>query len=161
MRYVTVELSLFNSASKLLNFSRTKLQMLLRCCLISIFILRHFYIYYIYLCLDLGLFMCYLCDLYFVFIFVLIMINHIISQKQTHLTFFRHFLEYVLLFLDHHIDEEWEYFSNSKNSASVCCLAFAWFFTNFNLVLLIKVLLIKKAPCIFMFLFLSSNLLLR
>ena len=31
-----------------------------------------------------------------------------------------------------------------KNSASGCCLAFAWFFVNFSLGLLIKVLLIKQ-----------------
>ena len=32
-----------------------------------------------------------------------------------------------------------------QSSASGCCLTFAWFFANFSLVLLIKVLLIKKA----------------
>ena len=32
-----------------------------------------------------------------------------------------------------------------KSSASECCLAFAWFFANFSLVLLMKELLIKKA----------------
>ena len=31
-----------------------------------------------------------------------------------------------------------------KNSALGCCLAFAWFFVNFRLGLLIKVLLIKQ-----------------
>ena len=31
-----------------------------------------------------------------------------------------------------------------KNSALGCCLAFAWFFVNFSLGLLIKVLLIKQ-----------------
>ena len=35
------------------------------------------------------------------------------------------FLEYVLLFLDDNMDEGCEYFSNSKRSASGCCLAFA------------------------------------
>ena len=34
---------------------------------------------------------------------------------------------------------------NGKSSASGCCFAFAWIFANFNLALLIKVLLIKKA----------------
>ena len=37
------------------------------------------------------------------------------------------------------------YISNSKRSASGCCLAFAWFFANFSLALLINLLLIKKA----------------
>ena len=35
-----------------------------------------------------------------------------------------------------------------QNSASGCCLAFDWFFGNFRLALLIKVLLIKKA-CVY------------
>ena len=41
-----------------------------------------------------------------------------------------------------------EYFSISKSSASGYCLAIAWFYVNFSLSLLVKVLLIKKA-CIF------------
>ena len=40
--------------------------------------------------------------------------------------------------------------SNSKSSASGCYLAFTWFFTNFSLALLIKVLLTKKV-CISIF----------
>ena len=36
-------------------------------------------------------------------------------------------------------------FQIAKGSASGCCLAFAWFFGNFILALLIKVLLMKKA----------------
>ena len=54
-----------------------------------------------------GLFMSYLCDLFFIFIFIFIITNHIISLKQTHL-FFAHFLEFVLLILDNNIDEESE-----------------------------------------------------
>ena len=64
--------------------------MLLRCCLIhiSIIILRHFlYLLYLCSCLDLGLFMSYLCDLFFIFIFIFIIIDHIISWIQTHLFF--------------------------------------------------------------------------
>ena len=38
--------------------------------------------------------------------------------------FFEYFLEYLLLFLDDNLDKEWELFSNSKSSASGCCLAF-------------------------------------
>ena len=37
-----------------------------------------------------------------------------------------------LLFLDDNVDEECEQFSNSKSSASGCCLAFAWFFGQFQ-----------------------------
>ena len=49
---------------------------------------------------------------------------------------FVHFLEFLLLFLDHNVDEESKLFSNSKSSVSGCCFAFAYFFANFNLVLL-------------------------
>ena len=57
------------------------------------------------LCLDLGLFMSYLCDLFFIFSLIFIVINHITSFKQTY--FFVHFLEH-LLFLDGNVDEESE-----------------------------------------------------
>ena len=56
-------------------------------------ILRHFLcLVYLFQCLDLGLFMSYLCDLFFIIVFFFILINHIFSLKQTHLifcTFFR------------------------------------------------------------------------
>ena len=55
---------------------------------------------------------------------LLIMISHATSLKQTYF-FFAYFLEYVLLFLDDHVDEESESFSKSKSLASGCCLAFA------------------------------------
>ena len=72
-------------------------------------------------------------------------INHITLFNQRYL-FFAHFLEYLLLFLDDNVDEKSELFSNSKSSTSgCCCLVFAWFFANFSLALLIKVLFIKKA----------------
>ena len=62
-----------------LTFSRIKLQMLLRCCLI----LRHFIylLYYLSSSLDLGLFILHQCDLFFMFIFIFIIINDIISRK--------------------------------------------------------------------------------
>ena len=69
-------------------FSWIKLQMLLRCCLIHVtfIIVRHFlYLLYFCSCLDLGLFMSHLCHLFFIFIFI--MIDHIISRMQTHLCF--------------------------------------------------------------------------
>ena len=57
---------------------------------------------------------------------------------------FAYFLEYVPIFLDDKLDEERKTLSSSKNPASKACLAFASFFANFSLDLLIKVLLIKK-----------------
>ena len=83
-------------------------------------------------------------DLFFIFSLVFVVINHITPLKQTHL-FFVHFSECLLLFLDDNVDEKSEYFSNSKCSASGCCLAFTKVFANFNLALLIKVLLIKRS----------------
>ena len=70
--------------------------MLLRCCFIHIntIILRCILcLVYLCLCLDLGLFISYLCDIFL--IFSLIVVDHIISLKQTRL-FFAHFLEYLL-----------------------------------------------------------------
>ena len=46
----------------------------------------------------------------------------------------------------------------SKTSASGCCLAFAWFWANFNLVLLIKVLLIKKSVYVIRLIICSNNM---
>ena len=93
-----------------LTFSWIELQILLRCCLIHIIIiiLRHL-LYWLCLCpsLDLALFMSYLCDLFFFFVFIFIMMNCIISWIQTHLLFCL-FLEYVLLFSDNNVDEECE-----------------------------------------------------
>ena len=65
-----------------LTFSWTELRMLLRCCLIqtSIVIMRHFsYLLYWCPCLDLGLCILYLCNLFFMFIIIIIMINLRIS----------------------------------------------------------------------------------
>ena len=81
---------------------------------------------------------------FFIFIFISIMINLIISWIQTYL-----FL--CLFFRICPIISGWQCrwtmwkFSNSKSLTSGCCLAFAWFLANFRLPLLIKVLLIKKA----------------
>ena len=55
------------------------------------------------------------------------------------------FLEYLLFFLMTTWMEESKQFSSSESSVSGCCLAFAYFFTNFSIVLVIKVLPIKKA----------------
>ena len=65
-----------------LTFSNFELQILHRCRLIhkSIIILRHFlYLLYLCPCLDLGLFMSYLCDLFFIFVFIFSMVDRIIS----------------------------------------------------------------------------------
>ena len=115
-----------------LTFSWIELQTFLRCCLvhISIIILGHFLnLLYLCSCLDLGLFILYLYDLFFIFI----MINRIISWIQTHLFFCLFFTICPIIF-------ECCYFW--------CWLAFAWFFANFSPALLIKALLIKK-PCNF------------
>ena len=102
-------------------FSWIELQMLLRCCLIhiAITILRHI-LSWVYLCPCLACFHC-----------------------HWHTWFFLHFLEYLLSILDDNMDDESEWFSNSKTSSSGCCLA--WFFANVSLALLIKVLLRKKS----------------
>ena len=102
--------------------------------------MRHsLYVLYLCPCLDLCLFISNLCDLFLIFIFIFIIVNRIISWIQTH-TFLCLFLEFFLLLLDENLDEECEW-----SSASRCCLAFSWFFANFSLALLIKVLLIKKS----------------
>ena len=90
------------------------------------------------------LFMSYPCNLFFLLIFIFIIIDRIISWIQMQLFFFAYFLEHIVLFLENNADEEYEKISNSKSSASRCCLAFAWFFANFSLALFIKVLLVKK-----------------
>ena len=73
-----------------LTFSWIDLQMLLRCCLINtgVIILRHFLcLLYLYPCLGLCLFLTYLCNVFFIFVFNCIMINCIISWIQIHLFF--------------------------------------------------------------------------
>ena len=80
-----------------LTLSWIELQMLLNFCLIhrSIIILRYIHISIIILntssywdtFIDLGLFLSYLCDLFFIFIFIFIMINRIILWTQTQLFF--------------------------------------------------------------------------
>ena len=84
--------------------------MLLRCCLIhiTIIILTHFILLYLCPCLGLGLLMSYICDLFFLFSLVFIVINHITSLKQMYLTFLQ-FFKNLLLSLDDNIDEESKY----------------------------------------------------
>ena len=145
-RYFYKQRFFFNSASVLLNFSWIDLQILLRCYLIhiTIIILRHIHLVYLCPCLGLGLFTPYLCDVVFIFSLIFIVINQIISFKQTYL-FFVQFLQYLLLDLDDNLNEKNQQFSNNKRIVSGCCLGFTWFFANFSLALIVKVLLIKKA----------------
>ena len=120
---------------------------MLRCCLIQIAIIkfRHIlYLVYLCPCLDLSLFISRLCDPFFIFSLIFIAINQRNSFKQAYL-FFAYFLEYLLLCLDYNENGESEQFSNGKGLALGCCLAFAWFFPNFSVTLLIKMLFIKKA----------------
>ena len=99
-----------------LTFSWIELQILLGCCLtlVAIIILKHI-LYSVYLrsCLGLGLFMSHLCDLFFIFSLIFIVINHITSLKQTHL-FFENFLEYLLLVLDNKVDKKGNNFQIAK-----------------------------------------------
>ena len=76
----------------------------------TIIILRHtLYLVYLCPCVGLNLRMSYLCDQFFIFSLIFIVINHVTSLKQMHLLF-AHFSEYSLLFLDDNMDEESEYF---------------------------------------------------
>ena len=85
-----------------------------------------------------------LCNLFLIFIFIFIRINPKILWIQSHIFF-------CLFFKICHTTFGWQrwwrmwIFWNSKSSASGCCLAFALFFANFRLALLIHVLLTKKA----------------
>ena len=68
--------------------------------------------------------MLYLCDILFIFIFISVLINDIISLKQALLLFCTYFRICPIL-LDDKVDEESKEFSIRKSSASECCLAFA------------------------------------
>ena len=103
--------------------------MLFRCCLIhvSITIVRYLlYLLYLALRLEQDLLMSYPCDLFLIFIFI--MINHIISWIQIYLFFCLFFRICSIIF----VGEEWEQFTNSKSLVSGCCLAFARFFCQFQ-----------------------------
>ena len=85
--------------------------MLFRFCLIhiTIIILRHtLYLVYLCLCLGLGLFMSYLCDLFSIFSLIFIVIYHEVSLKQTQLFFCSFFRISFIIFLDDNVDEESE-----------------------------------------------------
>ena len=100
--------------------------------------MRHvLYLVYLCPCLGLGLFISYLCDRLLIFSLIFIVVN---QNRRT--VFKTSPIIYLILFLK--VDEESEYFSSRKSSASGCCLAFAYFLANFSVALVINVLLIKK-----------------
>ena len=75
---------------------------------ITIITERHIlYLVYLCPCLSLGLFMSYLCHLFFILRLIFIVTDYITPFKQTYL-FFIHFLEYALLFLGDNLDEDKE-----------------------------------------------------
>ena len=82
-----------------LTFSWIELQMLLRCLIHINYIIvrRSLYLLYLCPCQVLGLFMSWLCDLFFIFVFIFIMINRIISWIQNTCSF-AYFLKNVLNF---------------------------------------------------------------
>ena len=49
------------------------------------------------------------------------------------------------------MDEESKKISKSESLPTGCCLAFAGFLASFSLALLVKVLLIKKKECIYIY----------
>ena len=95
------------------------------------------YLVYLCSCLGLVLFMSNLFDPFYIFSLIFIIFHHIISLKQTHV-FFTHFSERLIIVLDDNMNEESKQFSKSTSTASGCCLAFGWFFTNFSVALLTK-----------------------
>ena len=88
-----------------LTFSWIDLQMSLMCCLLheTIIILRCIS-YLVYLCPFVGIGLLYICDLFFIFSIIFIVINHTTSFKQTYL-FYVIFLEYLPLSLDDNENE--------------------------------------------------------
>ena len=81
---------------------------------VTIIIQRHiFYFVYLCSCQGLGLFMSYLCDLFFILASFSLPFNHITLLKQRHLVFV-HILECLLIFLDNIVDEEGKNFLKVK-----------------------------------------------
>ena len=115
--------------------------MLLRRCLIhlSIIILRYV-LYLLYLCprLDIGL--SYLCDLFFIFIFIFNMINRINTDTLGLLLIFQNMTYYFWMIKWMNNVNIFKYQKFSLRVLLNICL----FFANFSLALLIKVS-IKKA----------------
>ena len=90
-----------------LTFSWIQFQMLLRCCLlyITIIIRRNIlYLAHLFPSPGLVLFMLYLCDPFFIFSLVFIIINYTVWLKQIHLSFCM-FLEYLVFVLKDNMAE--------------------------------------------------------
>ena len=122
--------------------------MLLRCCLIHKcnIILRHFlYLLYFYPCLGLGLFTSYLRDLIFIFTFIFIVIDRIISGIQRYMLFpyFQNMFYYFQMIMWMKNVNNFQITKFRPQGVAQHLLDF--FFANFSLTLLIKVLLIKKS----------------
>ena len=71
---------------------------------------HHYTFYILYLvylspCIDLGPFMLYMCDPFFIFSLIFIVINNLI---KTDALVFVYFLEYLLLFLEDSLDDKSE-----------------------------------------------------
>ena len=58
-------------------------------------------------CLDVGLFMSYLCNLFFILIIISLRLI-VKSHEYRHICYFAYFLEYALLFLDDNVHVECE-----------------------------------------------------
>ena len=112
-----------------------KTPMLLRCCLIHITIIILRYILHLVclcLCLSRGLFMLYLCDLFFLFSLIFFAINYVTSFKQTYL-FLVHFFEYLLLFLGNNTMKKANNFQIARVQHQGVVEILLEFFADFNL----------------------------
>ena len=99
------------------------------------------FLYTIFVPMSRPRFMSYLCDLLFIFNFICIMINRINTDTLVlSLNFQNMFYYFYVITWMKNVNK----FPNSKSSPSGCCLAFAWFYANFSLEWLIKVLLKKS-----------------
>ena len=109
--------------------------------------MRHFsYLLYLCPCLGLGLFMSYLGDPFFIFIFIFNLINRIISWIQSHLFFYLFFRICPIIF-------RWRMWTISKQrkfSVKVL-LSICLIFANFSMALLRKVAYKKDVHLFFCF----------
>ena len=130
-RFFYMQRFFFNSASVyFMNWTSN----VVKCCLnITIIILRHI-LYFVYLgpCLDLGLFMSYLCDLFF----VLSLIFHLVFVYFKNISYCFWMTMWI---------KKMNYFPIAKVQSQGVASLLLNVFVNFNLTLLIKLLLIKKA----------------
>ena len=97
-----------NSVSVLLNFFinwASNIAWVLLNIYMTIIIQRHFiFSVFVFMCRPRSIYV-YLYILFFIFSLIFIAMNHMMSLKHSHL-FFVHFKKYLLLFLDHNMDEK-------------------------------------------------------